>query len=207
MCSGQFCREPNFYFMSYPAEKKNLCILRLEKKSIRKMLFFQCKKRQAIFPSPARIWLLTSRLGMRKSINCFTVYSCCSVVSHFLICYSAVSHFYLLCYSAVSHFFLVFYSAVSHVSALIVMSTKLAPGESPQMTGVRDQRLTACLVAILVGESHSHALTYISRQLSSLITLHKQIHCSAVRVLFSLVSTWYLPVSTGWIHMSKSCCK
>jgi hypothetical protein len=41
--------------------------------------------------------------------------------------------------------------AVSHVSALVVMSTKLAPGESPKITGVRDQRLTACLVAILVG--------------------------------------------------------
>ncbi len=80
---------------------------------------------------------------------------CYSAVSHFLLCYSALSHFFLFCYSAVNHF-LVCYSAVSHVSALIVMSTKLAPGESPQMTGVRDQRLTACLVAILVGESHIH---------------------------------------------------
>ena len=45
------------------------------------------------------------------------------------------------------------YRAVSHVSALTVMSTKLAPGESPKITGVIDQRLTACLVSILVGES------------------------------------------------------
>ncbi len=88
--------------------------------------------------------------GVRHFLVCY------SAVSHFLVCYSAVNHF-LVCNSAVSHF-LVFYSAVSHVSALIVMSTKLAPGESPQMTGVRDQRLTACLVAILVGESHSHTL-------------------------------------------------
>jgi hypothetical protein len=33
------------------------------------------------------------------------------------------------------------------------MSTKLAPGESPKITGVRDQRLTACLVSILVGKN------------------------------------------------------
>ena len=53
------------------------------------------------------------------------------------------------------------YRAVSHVSALTVMSTKLAPGESPKITGIRDQRLTACLVAILVGKTAIRQLNMI----------------------------------------------
>jgi len=41
--------------------------------------------------------------------------------------------------------------AVSHVSALTVMSTTNVPGESPKVIGVRDQRLTATLVSIMIG--------------------------------------------------------
>ena len=43
--------------------------------------------------------------------------------------------------------------AVSHVSALTVMSTTNVPGESPKVIGVRDQRVTATIVSILVGAS------------------------------------------------------
>jgi len=43
--------------------------------------------------------------------------------------------------------------AVSHVSALIVMSTNVAPGESPKVVGVRDQRLSAFMVSVLLGLS------------------------------------------------------
>ena len=43
--------------------------------------------------------------------------------------------------------------SVSHVSALTVFSTTNVPGESPKVIGVRDQRLSATLVSILIGVS------------------------------------------------------
>ena len=43
--------------------------------------------------------------------------------------------------------------AVSHVSALTVMSTTNVPGESPKVIGIRDQRLTAFTVSVLLGIS------------------------------------------------------
>eukprot|EP00088_Acartia_fossae_P070689 TRINITY_DN953_c0_g1_i1.p1 TRINITY_DN953_c0_g1~~TRINITY_DN953_c0_g1_i1.p1 ORF type:complete len:1234 (+),score=432.98 TRINITY_DN953_c0_g1_i1:296-3997(+) len=43
--------------------------------------------------------------------------------------------------------------AVSHVSALLVVSTNVVPGESPKVVGVRDQRLSAFTVSILLGLS------------------------------------------------------
>jgi len=43
--------------------------------------------------------------------------------------------------------------SVSHVSALTVMSTTNAPGEAPKVVGVRDQRVTATMVSILIGVS------------------------------------------------------
>ncbi|XP_040568533.1 band 3 anion transport protein isoform X2 [Lepeophtheirus salmonis] len=43
--------------------------------------------------------------------------------------------------------------AVAHVSALTIMSTTHAPGESPKIVDVLDQRLSALVVSILVGVS------------------------------------------------------
>merc|ERR1719346_772255 len=43
--------------------------------------------------------------------------------------------------------------AVSHVSALTVMSTTHVPGEAPKVVGIRDQRLTAFSVSVLLGVS------------------------------------------------------
>jgi len=43
--------------------------------------------------------------------------------------------------------------AVSHVSALTVMSTANVPGEAPKVIGVRDQRVSATMVSILLGLS------------------------------------------------------
>jgi len=43
--------------------------------------------------------------------------------------------------------------SVSHVSALTVLSTANAPGESPKVVGVRDQRVTATMVSIMIGVS------------------------------------------------------
>merc|ERR1712024_100462 len=43
--------------------------------------------------------------------------------------------------------------AVSHVSALTVMSTTHAPGEAPHVVDVKDQRLSASLVSIILGLS------------------------------------------------------
>ena len=43
--------------------------------------------------------------------------------------------------------------AVSHVSALTVMSTTHAPGEAPHVVEVKDQRLSASLVSIILGLS------------------------------------------------------
>merc|ERR1712088_248363 len=43
--------------------------------------------------------------------------------------------------------------AVSHVSALTVMSTTHVPGEAPKVVGIRDQRLTAFTVSVLLGVS------------------------------------------------------
>lgn len=43
--------------------------------------------------------------------------------------------------------------AVSHVSALLVVSTNVVPGESAKVIGVRDQRLSAFVVSILLGLS------------------------------------------------------
>merc|ERR1719219_226929 len=43
--------------------------------------------------------------------------------------------------------------SVSHVSALTVMSTTHVPGEAPKVIGVRDQRVTATLVSVLIGVS------------------------------------------------------
>lgn len=43
--------------------------------------------------------------------------------------------------------------AVSHVSALTVMSTNQAPGDAPKVVGVKDQRLSASAVSILLGLS------------------------------------------------------
>jgi len=43
--------------------------------------------------------------------------------------------------------------AVSHVSALIVVSTNVMPGESPKVIGVRDQRLSAFVVSVMLGLS------------------------------------------------------
>merc|ERR1719244_1664059 len=43
--------------------------------------------------------------------------------------------------------------SVSHVSALTVMSTTQVPGEGPKVIGVRDQRVTATLVSVLIGVS------------------------------------------------------
>ena len=40
--------------------------------------------------------------------------------------------------------------AVSHVSALTVMSSTSVPGEAPKSVGVRDQRISACTVSILL---------------------------------------------------------
>jgi solute carrier family 4 anion exchanger 2 len=43
--------------------------------------------------------------------------------------------------------------AVSHTAALTVMSTTHAPGESPKIVAVKDQRLTAFAVSVLLGIS------------------------------------------------------
>jgi len=43
--------------------------------------------------------------------------------------------------------------AVSHVSALLVVSTNVVPGESPKVIGVRDQRVSAFTVSVLLGLS------------------------------------------------------
>jgi len=43
--------------------------------------------------------------------------------------------------------------AVSHVSALTVMSTTHAPGDAPKVVGVKDQRVSASAVSILLGLS------------------------------------------------------
>jgi len=43
--------------------------------------------------------------------------------------------------------------AVSHVSALTVMSTANIPGEAPKVIGVRDQRVSATMVSVLLGVS------------------------------------------------------
>ena len=43
--------------------------------------------------------------------------------------------------------------AVSHTAALTVMSTTHKPGESPKIVGVKDQRLTAFTVSLLLGLS------------------------------------------------------
>merc|ERR1719186_2377273 len=43
--------------------------------------------------------------------------------------------------------------AVSHVSALTVMSTTHAPGDAPKVVGVKDQRLSASVVSIMLGAS------------------------------------------------------
>eukprot|EP00092_Neocalanus_flemingeri_P029142 GFUD01031630.1.p1 GENE.GFUD01031630.1~~GFUD01031630.1.p1 ORF type:complete len:1420 (+),score=451.00 GFUD01031630.1:163-4422(+) len=43
--------------------------------------------------------------------------------------------------------------AVSHVSALTVLSTTNVPGEAPKVIGVRDQRVTATVVSIMIGAS------------------------------------------------------
>merc|ERR1719411_1041599 len=43
--------------------------------------------------------------------------------------------------------------AVAHVSALTVMSTANAPGESPKVVGIRDQRISAFTVSVLLGVS------------------------------------------------------
>merc|ERR1719464_2378163 len=43
--------------------------------------------------------------------------------------------------------------AVSHVSALTVMSTTHVPGEAPKVVGIRDQRMTAFTVSVLLGVS------------------------------------------------------
>jgi len=43
--------------------------------------------------------------------------------------------------------------SVSHVSALTVMSTTHVPGEAPKVIGVRDQRVTATMVSVLIGVS------------------------------------------------------
>jgi len=43
--------------------------------------------------------------------------------------------------------------AVSHVSALTVMSTANVPGEAPKVVGVRDQRVSATMVSLLLGLS------------------------------------------------------
>ena len=42
---------------------------------------------------------------------------------------------------------------MSHVSALMVMSTNVIPGESPKVVGVRDQRISAFVVSVLLGLS------------------------------------------------------
>ncbi|XP_022695652.1 anion exchange protein 2-like isoform X1 [Varroa jacobsoni] len=42
---------------------------------------------------------------------------------------------------------------VSHLCALTVMSSRVAPGETPQVEGVREQRVTAVLVSLLIGLS------------------------------------------------------
>ena len=43
--------------------------------------------------------------------------------------------------------------AMAHVSALTVMSTTHAPGESPKVVEVKDQRLSSIIVSILIGVS------------------------------------------------------
>ncbi len=43
--------------------------------------------------------------------------------------------------------------AVAHVSALTVMSTTHAPGESPRVVEVKDQRMSALFVSVLIGLS------------------------------------------------------
>merc|ERR1712051_1100186 len=43
--------------------------------------------------------------------------------------------------------------AVSHVSALTIMSTTHVPGEAPKVVGIRDQRMTAFTVSVLLGVS------------------------------------------------------
>ena len=43
--------------------------------------------------------------------------------------------------------------AMAHVSALTVMSTTHAPGESPKVVEVKDQRLSSLIVAVLIGVS------------------------------------------------------
>ena len=42
---------------------------------------------------------------------------------------------------------------VSHASALTVMNTKVAPGESPTVEGAHEQRLSALLVSVFIGLS------------------------------------------------------
>ena len=53
--------------------------------------------------------------------------------------------------------------AVSHVSALTVHSTSAAPGEQHKVVGVRDQRLSALTVSVLLGLSVllAGALSYV----------------------------------------------
>jgi len=43
--------------------------------------------------------------------------------------------------------------AVSHVSALVIVSANPIPGESPKLVGIRDQRVSALVVSILLGFS------------------------------------------------------
>lgn len=43
--------------------------------------------------------------------------------------------------------------SITHVSALTVMSTTHAPGEKPYLVEVKEQRLSAFLVALLIGLS------------------------------------------------------
>ncbi|OQR70771.1 anion exchange protein 3-like, partial [Tropilaelaps mercedesae] len=42
---------------------------------------------------------------------------------------------------------------VSHLCALTVMSSRVAPGETPQVEGVREQRVTGVIVSLLIGLS------------------------------------------------------
>ena len=55
--------------------------------------------------------------------------------------------------------------ACAHASALTVMSTNHAPGEAPHVVEVKDQRLSALLVSILLGVSVllSSALKQVSQ--------------------------------------------
>ena len=86
--------------------------------------------------------------------------------------------------------------AVSHVSALTVMSTTHAPGESPKVVDVRDQRLTGLLVSTLLGVSVllSPILKLVPFAVLFGVFLYMGVSAIAGIQYFDRVSLMFLPV-------------